>query len=270
MHSAETMNKQDSSLAPVFNGRRPDSVFDALRAGVSERYRETYGSSASHQSRIEFYASGTEFRTANLLEPLIGKFVNKPPRKILDVGCGYGSIPLFLAWLWPDAQVFATDATDHYFRCGEEARVKLGLPNIQFSRLSAQDLDFDSEFDLVVSCNMLNFLTTEVTLTEALSGFALALENHGDLIIHTPHYWSWREPFTKFPLLHYCPLKVQDTIARRSGKRSLLSDTRNPSLKEIVKCLQAGGLRMTACSPKSWVARMRSTHFTAWFTKHIE
>jgi SAM-dependent methyltransferase len=260
-------SKQYSPLARLYGARSPASLYHALRKTVSSWYVSTHGSSEPYESIIEFYASGTEARASNLLGPLIETFRESPPRAILDIGCGYGSIPLLLAWLWPESTVIATDVTDRYFICGENARKTVGLKNLQFTELSAQNVNFESEFDLVVSCNMLNFLTSRSVLRDTLRGFARALRGSGNLIIHTPHFWSWREPFTKFPLLHYCPYRVQDTISRRSGKRSLLSDTRNPSFREIRNCLQNQGLQLTACSPVSSIARVRSTHFTAWFAK---
>jgi len=246
--------------------RSPDKLFESLREHISRWYVNNYGPSLPRGANIEFYASGTKFRVESLLGCLANNFTNRPPRRILDVGCGYGSIALYLAWLWPDAQILATDQTNHYFKCGEQAAKQLGMDNIRFKPCSAENLEFRPAFDLVLSCNMLNFLCSKATLKCALKNFASSTEKNGYLIIHTPHFWSFREPFTKIPFLHYFPTKVQDFIAQRTGKRSLLSDTRNPSLREIKQSLREEGLQLMESLP-SGINRVRSTHITAWFTK---
>ncbi len=242
-------------------------IFSALRKHIGGWYEKAYGDREAYSKMIEFYASGTERRTDILLGPLKTQFNHQPPAKILDVGCGYASIPVYLAWQWRDSDILATDLTDSYFVCGQAAAEQLKLSNIQFAVRKLGALTDVEEFDLVMSCNMLNYMTSRKILEDALTRLARATKKKGHLIIYTPHFWSFREPFTSIPMLHFLPRTVQDKIVRKLGKRSGLLDVRNPSLGEISRILVKQGFNRIGVSPEYKFERFRRTHITSWFQK---
>jgi ubiquinone/menaquinone biosynthesis C-methylase UbiE len=216
---------------------------------------------------IDFYASGTERRTDILLGPLKQEYMRNPPIKVLDVGCGYASIPVFLAWQWPQSEIYATDRTDSYFSCGARAAAEAGVCNIHFEIEEVGQINYHEEFDLVLSCNMLNYMTSRQMLDDTLTRLAAATKPGGRLITYTPHFWSYREPFTYIPCLHFLPRAMQDRIVRGLGKRSGLLDVRNPSLREISNSLDKNGFRRIGVEPAGMLARVKTTHLTAWFEK---
>lgn len=238
-----------------------------LRGHVGAWYETAYGERDAYTKMIEFYASGTERRTDRLLGPLKADLAQSPPRTVLDVGCGFASIPVFLAWQWPEAEILATDRTDSYFKCGAKAAAQAGVGNIRFEIKETGQLGYQEEFDLVVSCNMLNYMTSRDVLVDTLMRLGAATKRGGRLITYTPHFWSYREPFTAIPLLHFLPRATQDNIVRRLGKRSGLLDVRNPSLREISSTLAKCGFRRIAVEPAGMLARTGTTHLTAWFEK---
>jgi SAM-dependent methyltransferase len=262
LHSLSA-SRQDALDAPTDK----NLLFSALRKHVGAWYEDAYGEQASHSKMIEFYASGTEARTDTVLGLLKGRYEVAPPPSVLDVGCGFGSIPVYLAWKWRCSEILATDRTDGYYACGQAAAREIGLSNVRFDTLELGALEFEEKFDLVISVNMLNYMTSRPILQDALTRLARATRKRGKLIVYTPHFWSYREPFTRIPLLHFLPVATQDRIVRRLGKRSGMLDVRNPSLGEITRTLRKHGCRCLGASPTTVYGRARATHLTAWFEK---
>jgi SAM-dependent methyltransferase len=242
-------------------------LFSALQKQVGDWYENAYGDRAPYSKMIEFYASGTERRIDILLGPLKEQFYLQPPLKVLDVGCGYASIPVYLAWQWGNSDIFAIDRTDSYYACGKAAACQLKLTNIKFATRNLEALNDVEEFDLVMSCNMLNFMTSKEILENALIRLARATKKKGYLIIYTPHFWSFHEPFTSIPMLHFLPRTMQDKIVRILGKRSGLLDVRNPSLGEFSRILVRQGFNRIGVSPMHRLERIRRTHISSWFQK---
>lgn len=243
------------------------TLFTILRYQIGSWYENAYGERDSYKKAIEFYASGTEKRANSLLGPLKAKFDKVPPRTVLDVGCGFASIPIFLAWKWPKSKILATDITDSYFSSGLQSAKLAGVENIAFKVNDIGYLQHKGEFDLVISCNMLNFMTSRKMLDEGLMRLAAATKPGGHLICYTPHFWSFREPFTKVPLLHFISPEWQTKIARLIKKRSTMLDVRNPSLFEISNTLLKNDCRLIEVKPANVIPRFRTTHITAWFQK---
>ncbi|TWO72098.1 class I SAM-dependent methyltransferase [Caenimonas sedimenti] len=243
------------------------SLYGALRRHVTGWYQRAYGDASPHARMIEFYASETERRTSILFGPWEQELHASPPAAVLDVGCGFASIPVYLAWHWRQSRVLATDRTDYYYACGAGAAEELGLDNIRFETRDIGAIDQQGEFDLVMSCNMLNFMTSPEQLQDALGRLATACRSGGRVVVYTPHFWSFFEPFTRLPLLHFLPPAWQDRIVRKLGKRSGMLDVRNPSLGEIRRALEPHGVVLESVYPPLAVQRVAGTHMTAWFRK---
>lgn len=245
-----------------------DAVFNALRESVGRWYETAYGSREPYGTMIEFYASGTARRARTLLGPLYDKLMRNPPKQILDVGAGFASIPVFLAAQWPEATFMITDIRDDYYACGKEAAQQLGLNGLNFAISDVSAVDTAKRYDLVMSCNMLNFMNSKEKLEHALTTLATVTAPGGHLVIYTPHFWSIKEPFTRIPFLHWLSPRIQDKVVQRLKKRKMLSDTRNPSLGEITSILEAQGLRRVSVKPSFVLNRLRLTHLTTWFERH--
>lgn len=241
----------------------------ALEPPLRAWYEAAYGRppTAGEERMIAFYSSGTGARIAALLGPHEAELELKPPEGILDVGCGYGSIPVFLAARWPKARVLATDVSDRFYSVGRAAAADLGLSNLTFASARAECLEEAGAYDLVLSCNMLNFMNSRDLLERALDHIWRAARPGGLIVVHTPQFWSLREPFTGLPGLQLLPIAWQDAIARRTGRRSLMTDNRHPSLGEIRRVLVRRRARFLGVRPRRRIGRLASTHLTAWFRK---
>jgi ubiquinone/menaquinone biosynthesis C-methylase UbiE len=79
------------------------------------------------------------------------KFDLRPYKNILDVGCRKGLISHSLAEQYPDQQFFAIDNVSSEIEYAKQ----YGAHNIEFAKLDALTLPFESEFDAVMSFNCL-------------------------------------------------------------------------------------------------------------------
>lgn len=215
---------------------------------------------------VDFYSVRTPFRAELLLGPEWEFLIQTPPQSVLDVGSGYGSIPLYMAWLWPSTTVLATDVSADYFPVSESVARELGIPNITFAVSGISELQGGGQHSVVTCCNVLNFMRTREDLVSAVAGLARLTLPGGTLAIYTPHF-GIREPFSRVPFLHWFPRFVQEFGIRLSGKRQSLKDTRNPWVREVLATARAENLELVHLRPARFLRRMLSTHVTMVFRK---
>lgn len=239
-----------------------------LKQHVSEWYLKAYGPelTEAQERAIDCYSTDTACRAHLLLGDMLSSYDASPPKKVLDVGCGYGSIPLFLAARWPTAEVLATDVAERYFWVGQAAAERSGVSNIEFRVADLRRLDV-GRFDLITCCNVLNFMNSPEALRQACGKLMAALRPDGGLFINTPHRWCFFEPFTGLPLLQFLPVRMQDRIARSAGRRSLMTDNRHPSVSELKKLFAGLGGEVALVHPAYSLSRLRSSHVRLWVTR---
>ena len=98
---------------------------------------------------------------------------------VLDVGCGDGKLTARIADQYPSGSVVGVDsspdmiafASDHFGSRGSEGR-----PNLRFAVADARALNFDREFDVLLSFNALHWVPEQAA---ALQGIRAALKPSG-------------------------------------------------------------------------------------------
>jgi ubiquinone/menaquinone biosynthesis C-methylase UbiE len=120
---------------------------------ASEHSRPYAIHSAAECDRLERQAV-----LANLSDHL--RFIPVPPQaRILDAGCGTGSMARLLASTHPDAQVVGIDIRADYIAYAVERANQEGLSNIGFRQADLFDLSFaESTFDVVWSKYVLQWV----------------------------------------------------------------------------------------------------------------
>ncbi|KAI0398079.1 ubiE/COQ5 methyltransferase [Xylariaceae sp. FL0594] len=111
---------------------------------MSEQAVYTHG---HHASVVKSHARRTAQNSAAFLLPHI-----KPHHKILDVGCGPGSITVDLAELVPQGSVVGIDASEDVLSEARALQKDRGVPEerLRFRAHDANELPFaDGEFDIV-------------------------------------------------------------------------------------------------------------------------
>ncbi|MDE2333985.1 MAG: class I SAM-dependent methyltransferase [Rhodospirillales bacterium] len=102
-------------------------------------------------------------------------------QRILELGCGWGSLSLWMAQHFPNAAITAV-SNSHSQRAfieGETAR--LGLGNLRVITADMNDFDAGAKFDRVVSVEMWEHMSNWQALLARVRGW---VENDGRLFLH--------------------------------------------------------------------------------------
>ena len=102
----------------------------------------------------------------------------KGNERILDVGCGNGSIINSIAQKYPSVSITAIDISDSML---EYARENNSPPNIEYRKFNATTIDYENEFDIVVSFACLQWIKGDDQV-KALNNIAEALKKEGCFI----------------------------------------------------------------------------------------
>ncbi len=114
-------------------------------------------------------------------------------QRILELGCGWGSLTLWMAAHYPGSQITAVSnsASQRQFILGQ-ARER-GLANVEVITADANVFATDQRFDRVVSVEMFEHMRNYATLMERIAGW---LEPGGKLFVHIFCHRSLMYPFT--------------------------------------------------------------------------
>ncbi|MBN2694029.1 class I SAM-dependent methyltransferase [bacterium] len=105
---------------------------------------------------------------------------------VLDLGCGTGSLSIFMQKAHPQSKIFGIDASEAMIAECEKKR-KVGLSEAIFKQSSAENLPFDDEtFDSVVASFLLSYIPQTIKPTVLKEVFRV-LKPHGKLIIIDPN-----------------------------------------------------------------------------------
>jgi SAM-dependent methyltransferase len=128
------------------------------------------------------YSDGGGWAVVNWLRSEHPEFA---PKRILDVGCGLGHNTLPLAQAFPDAELVAIDVAAPMLRYGSARAQSLGVKNVSFEQVNAENLPYsDGQFDLVMTCMFLHETSltaiqkifTEIQRVQAPDGLSIHLE----------------------------------------------------------------------------------------------
>lgn len=104
---------------------------------------------------------------------------------ILDAGSGSGVFSFELAKRNPRAQVLGVELNPQLVARANEIAQRAGLTNCRFEAGDVTRLDFEGEFDLVVSVDNLEHVEDDLA---AMKKLRRALRPGGTLVVHVPAY----------------------------------------------------------------------------------
>jgi cyclopropane-fatty-acyl-phospholipid synthase len=116
--------------------------------------------------------------------------------RILELGCGWGSLTLFMAKQFPDSQIVAISNSSSQKAFIDEQAKKRNLKNVlvltrDISKLESLALEFES-FDRVVSIEMFEHFKNYQLLLEKISN---VLNPNGKLFVHIFTHREYSYPF---------------------------------------------------------------------------
>lgn len=118
---------------------------------------------------------------ADMLELTTERAELKDGMSILELGCGWGSLSLYMAAKYPNAKITGVSNSrtqKEYIDNAAEAR---GLKNLTIITADMNQFTVDGKFDRVVSVEMFEHMRNYEKLLEKVSGF---LNENGKLFVH--------------------------------------------------------------------------------------
>jgi malonyl-CoA O-methyltransferase len=166
-------------------------------------HKEKISKSFSNQALAYDYAAEVQWQSSEKLHALITKNLTKPPKRILEIGCGTGFLSSQLIKTFPDANFIFTDIAPSML---ERCKAKLG-EGYEYRLLDGESPDnLVGEFDLIASNLAFQWF---VDLQSGLSRLSSFLSKEGSLIFSTlgeNTFQEWRKTHEKFGLLCGTPL----------------------------------------------------------------
>lgn len=102
-------------------------------------------------------------------------------QKILELGCGWGSLTLWMARKFPNTQITAVSNSKTQRVHIEFTAKKLGLQNVRVITCDMNELQLEEKFDRAVSVEMFEHMRNYKALLEKIAGF---LNPGGKLFVH--------------------------------------------------------------------------------------
>lgn len=112
--------------------------------------------------------------------------------EILDLGCGWGALTLWVAQHYPSARVTALSNSASQIRHISERAARLRLSNVVVAHADVNDFYSDRRFDRVVSVEMFEHLHNYQVLMQRIRGW---LRPDGRLFVHIFTHRRYAYPF---------------------------------------------------------------------------
>jgi len=96
----------------------------------------------------KFYSSNSSAQK-NWGFELLAKLNFKGNERVLDVGCGDGKLSAEVAQILPKGSVLGIDLSEDMISFARNNYTQDKFPNLTFMQINADELTFDSEFDVV-------------------------------------------------------------------------------------------------------------------------
>ena len=129
-----------------------------------------------------------QYQHAKLFKIMKKELGDLSPKKILDIGCGDGKQTIFVAKLYPGAEVVGIDVSDKLIEQAEKQKSSLGIRNVRFELVDYFDFD-EGGFDVAYSNNTFHWFGER-----AAEGYR-KLRDHlvfgGFFFVHQGGRWSY-------------------------------------------------------------------------------
>jgi 16S rRNA G1207 methylase RsmC len=149
---------------------------------------------------------------------LVARYLENPPKNILDFGSGIGLNLAALSRVFPDARIHATDISEQSL-----AHIRDKYPDVTV--IANKDLDGFSSFDLIFVAGVFHHIAPELR-PEVMARLALRLSDTGSLFIfeHNPY-----NPVTR-RMVATCPFDEDAVLL---------------SMREMKRRMHEGGMKVT-------------------------
>jgi 2-polyprenyl-3-methyl-5-hydroxy-6-metoxy-1,4-benzoquinol methylase len=197
-----------------------EPIADALRMALLEEYARTGEELRGVVGLQTLEAnSGLAPRRAHALLSLLELHVpdiDLAGLRVVDVGCGFGSLAIYLAFL--GAEVVALDVASTRIQVGERVARQFRL-HVTWIEAPLQEIPLpDRTFDLAVVNNSLCYVVPRHERLLSLVHIRRVLRPGGLMLMRNPNRTALRDPFTGLPGLNRLPPRVADLTAHALGR----------------------------------------------------
>lgn len=119
-----------------------------------------------------------------------GEFANG--QQILELGCGWGSLTLYLAKQFPGSQVTGVSNSHSQREFIEQQASERGLTNLRIITCDVNELSLDSQYDRIVSVEMFEHMRNYQRLLDKVGSW---LRDDGKLLVHIFCHQTLLYPF---------------------------------------------------------------------------
>ena len=126
---------------------------------------------------------------SNKMLPVVGSVLKRKPKRILDIGCGYGALTIFFAM--QGIETVGIDLKSDALAAGGKLAETLGIKNVIFETMDACAISL-SGFDMAISTDFYEHLTYEQQPMHLRSVWQ-TLKAGGTYIIRAPHRANIRQ-----------------------------------------------------------------------------
>lgn len=120
---------------------------------------------------------------------------SRPPKRILDAGCGRADHTFYLAGAFPESQVVGLDISAAQIAANRALANKMRVSNVEFLAMDLRDFKASKEFDLIICVDVLEHI---VERQAVLGQLADALTAGGHLFAHMPLRRPVPVPLSRF------------------------------------------------------------------------
>ena len=165
-----------------------------VRFGEQRLVRPEVGAAARLHYRLFGVADPAHFLHNDWMRRLLLPVITTPPKRVLDAGCGRADHSIFLARLFPEAQILGIDIDAPMIERNRDTARRLGLTNLEFGVQDLTALESTDEFDVIISIDVLEHIVEQ---QQALRNLARALRPGGHSFYHVPTVRETPVPFSR-------------------------------------------------------------------------
>jgi 2-polyprenyl-3-methyl-5-hydroxy-6-metoxy-1,4-benzoquinol methylase len=194
-------------------------VADALRDAIVDHYHQT-GAPLEGAGGLRTLETNSGLAATRGNSLLRGLALSEPELDlhgldVLDVGCGFGSLAVYFAFL--GARVTAVDVVQSRLEVGERVARQFEL-RIHWIQGSVQELPLaDRSYDVAVLNNSLCYVVSRPERLVGLVQLWRVLRPGGRLLMRNPNRTALRDPFTGLPGLNRLPPAAAAAVSRGLG-----------------------------------------------------
>jgi cyclopropane-fatty-acyl-phospholipid synthase len=151
---------------------RPDTANEQHYEVPAEFYRHVLGPNMKYSCALWSGASGLAEAESAMLELTCGRALLEDGQDILELGCGWGSLSLFMASRYRNSRILAVSNSRSQKEFIDAEAARRGLTNLEVVTADLNDFDTGRRFERIVSVEMFEHMRNYGELLRRISSWS--------------------------------------------------------------------------------------------------